>query len=80
VRAKVHRTPAESAEALRRLRRRYAERHPNLLDGILIEFENSWVHVRRSNTEPVLRVTAEAPTEAEAAALAARLVSEIAGA
>ena len=54
---------------LRRLRREY-EGHPmNFLDGLFIDFGDRWVHVRRSNTEPVLRIIAEAPTEEGSAAL-----------
>ena len=40
----------------------------NLLDGVFVEFAGAWVHVRPSNTEPVIRMSAEAPTH-EAAAL-----------
>ena len=41
----------------------------NLLDGLFIERDRSWVHIRRSNTESVMRVTAEADTQTEAQAL-----------
>ncbi|MDD3643474.1 MAG: phosphoglucosamine mutase [Candidatus Krumholzibacteria bacterium] len=44
----------------------------NLLDGIRIDTEGGWVHVRRSNTEPVVRIIAEAPTGAEAEDLVRR--------
>ena len=58
-------------ELLRRLRRRFEERGAqiSLLDGVHANFGARWVNVRRSNTEPVLRVTAEAATVAEANAL-----------
>lgn len=78
VRRKLPTTAASAAEALRGLRRRYADRSPNLLDGVFIEFPEGWVHARRSNTEPVLRITAEARTEVEAAALADRIASDVA--
>ena len=42
----------------------------NYDDGIKLTFENSWVHIRQSNTEPIVRVIAEAPTKDEADALA----------
>ena len=42
-------------------------------DGLWLGKENSWVHVRASNTEPVIRVIAEAPTAEEAEALCARV-------
>lgn len=54
---------------LRALRRIYAQHEVNLLDGIHIDFGDSWIHVRRSNTEPVIRVMAEALTEEESTRL-----------
>ena len=41
----------------------------DLQDGVRVDLEDSWVHVRASNTEPILRLIAEAPTPAAAAAL-----------
>jgi len=48
-----------------------------MLDGINIEWDESWVSVRPSNTEPIIRVVAEARTRTEAQDLAERIVSEI---
>ena len=45
----------------------------NLEDGIRIDFERSWVQMRTSNTEPIIRIIAEAPDESEAKALIAKL-------
>ena len=42
-------------------------------DGLWLGKEKSWVHVRASNTEPVIRVIAEAPTSAEAEALCTKV-------
>jgi len=47
------------------------------LDGLKIDFADAWVHMRPSNTEPVLRVYTEANTEEEAQALAARFRGEL---
>ena len=47
------------------------------VDGLRIEFGNTWVHLRRSNTEPIIRVYAEAPSMDEADALAQRIMSEL---
>ena len=44
-------------------------------DGVKLIFENSWVHIRKSNTEPILRVIAEAPTREEAEVLASKYVN-----
>ena len=42
----------------------------NLIDGVKIDFSDRWVHVRRSNTEPIIRIYTEAPSSEEATALA----------
>ncbi len=68
---------SETVAALRRLRKRYVDRHPILLDGIFLDLGESWVHIRRSMTEPVLRITAEALTPEEAEALVERFRTEI---
>ncbi|MBR5073093.1 MAG: phosphoglucosamine mutase [Bacteroidales bacterium] len=48
----------------------------NDIDGVKIDFEaeRQWVHLRRSNTEPIIRIYAEAPTQEAAEALAARVI------
>ena len=48
----------------------------NDIDGVKIDFESErrWVHLRRSNTEPIIRIYAEAPTEEDAEALARRVI------
>lgn len=43
------------------------------IDGVKIDFENSWVHLRKSNTEPIIRIYAEARTAEEADALASKV-------
>ncbi len=57
---------------LEKLGRLFAERQNkiNTEDGLKIEKEQSWVHLRKSNTEPILRLYAEAPSQKEARALA----------
>lgn len=50
----------------------------NLLDGMKVDFPDHWIHVRPSNTEPVIRVIAEAKTEEKAKAVIRRLKKEIA--
>jgi phosphomannomutase len=49
----------------------------NRLDGLKIDTETTWVHLRKSNTEPIIRVMAEAPTEKEARALVKQYKTEI---
>ncbi len=47
------------------------------IDGLKIEFEKQWVHLRRSNTEPIIRIYSEAATEGEAEALAQKIINDI---
>lgn len=47
------------------------------IDGIKIEFEQEWVHLRKSNTEPVIRIYSEAPTKEKAEKLANEIITEI---
>ena len=71
VKAKVPRGPAlEPVYAA--LRRRYADATADAQDGLRLAWGDRWLHVRPSNTEPIIRLIAEAPTRAEAE----RLVDE----
>lgn len=47
------------------------------IDGVKIDFANSWVHLRKSNTEPIIRIYTEAQSQEEADNLADRIISEI---
>jgi hypothetical protein len=49
----------------------------NKEDGLKIDFENEWVHLRSSNTEPIIRVYTEAPSQASADKLALDIISII---
>jgi phosphomannomutase len=60
------------------MRTRYASEPHSTVDGLRIEFGNTWVHLRRSNTEPIIRVYAEAPTKTAADDLASRILRELA--
>ncbi len=51
----------------------------NTIDGLKVNFEDSWVHMRRSNTEPIVRIYAEAKTKEEAQALVAKVKASIEG-
>jgi phosphomannomutase len=48
-----------------------------MVDGVKIDFPDSWVHLRKSNTEPIIRIYTEAPTQQQADALAERFISEL---
>lgn len=49
----------------------------NTVDGVKIDFENSWVHLRKSNTEPIIRIYTEASSQQNADDLALRFVNEL---
>ncbi|MAB27744.1 MAG: phosphoglucosamine mutase [Planctomycetaceae bacterium] len=55
--------------ALEKLKTAFTDERVNDIDGVRIDFEEGWVHVRASNTEPIMRVIAEAETEDQARSL-----------
>lgn len=59
------------AEVLEATRKKYARERINDIDGVRVDFPDGWVHVRGSNTEPIIRIMAEAPTKERAEALIA---------
>ena len=75
---KIELNPGLDVQALvDRMQQRYAAQPHSTVDGLRIEFGSTWVHLRRSNTEPIIRVYAEAPSMADADALAQRFVKEL---
>ena len=75
---KIELTPAIDVDkVLREMKSRYANEKVNDTDGVKIDFPENWVHLRKSNTEPIIRVYTEAKTMAEADALARRIIAEI---
>ncbi len=59
------------------IKSRYSGERVNDIDGVKIDFADSWVHLRKSNTEPIIRIYTEAKSMVEADALAKRVISEI---
>ena len=75
---KIELTPEINVDLiLETIKSRYSNERVNDIDGIKIDFAENWVHLRKSNTEPIIRVYTEAKTMAEADALAKRFISEI---
>lgn len=67
-------------EALNRIKGKFFSAGSiNTVDGLKIDFPTSWVHLRKSNTEPIIRIIAEAPTKQEADELVGTFTKEIAG-
>ncbi len=56
---------------------KYKKQPVNDIDGIKIEFDKEWVHLRRSNTEPIIRIYAESQSETTAENLAEKIISDI---
>jgi phosphomannomutase len=76
--AKVNLDPKRDVDGLLiRMKENYSKQNPIAIDGVKIEFDNSWVHLRKSNTEPIIRVYTEAPSQVEADDLAKRFLEEI---
>lgn len=59
------------------IRKKYAKHPINTEDGLKIEFDNDWVHLRTSNTEPIIRIYAESNFETTAANIAKQLMKDI---
>ena len=56
---------------------KYANEDVNTIDGVKIDFAEEWIHLRKSNTEPIIRIYTEAKSQAAADALAERFIGEI---
>jgi phosphomannomutase len=65
-------------DILKKMSEIHADKEIDFLDGLKIDTEMTWVHLRKSNTEPIIRVMAEAPTMEEADQLANQYFDEIA--
>ncbi len=59
------------------IKKKYKKNQINTEDGLKIEFENDWVHLRTSNTEPIIRIYAESNFETTAANIAQKLMKDI---
>jgi len=62
---------------LNSIKERYSNENINDIDGVKIDFPNNWVHLRKSNTEPIIRIYTEAKSADEADQLAKRFIGEI---
>ena len=75
---KIELTPEIDVDAiLEAMQKRYADEKITTIDGVKIDLANSWVHLRKSNTEPIIRIYTEAPTQQQADDLAAKIMREI---
>ena len=64
-------------QILKAMEQKYAHEQTTTIDGLKIDFPDSWVHLRKSNTEPIIRIYTEAKSQKEADALAHRFIEEM---
>ena len=62
---------------LKKIQEKYKNQRVSTIDGVKIEFGNEWVHLRRSNTEPIIRIYAESDTPEKADLLAMMILKDI---
>lgn len=75
---KIELTPDIDVDAiLFKMKEKYSNEQVNDIDGVKIDFANSWVHLRKSNTEPIIRIYSEAPSSDEASNLAQKIIADI---
>jgi phosphomannomutase len=75
---KITLTPEMDIDALLlQVEEKYKNQPHSTIDGLKIEFEKEWVHLRRSNTEPIIRIYSEAENETIAENLANKIISDI---
>lgn len=75
---KIELTPEINVDdLLEKVKEHYKEEEISTVDGVKIDFADSWVHLRKSNTEPIIRIYTEAFSLEEAEALADKVIAEI---
>lgn len=75
---KITLTPEMDIDALLvKVQEKYKNQPNSTIDGLKIEFDKEWVHLRRSNTEPIIRIYSEAENETVAENLANKIISDI---
>lgn len=75
---KIELTPEMDVKAiLEEIKKKYSKNPINTADGVRIDFEKEWVHLRSSNTEPIIRIYAESETQATADYLANKIIMDI---
>lgn len=75
---KIELTPTLDVDAiLKAMTEKYLNEEVSTIDGVKIDFANSWAHLRKSNTEPIIRIYTEAPSQSEADDLAETIIKNI---
>lgn len=75
---KIELTPELDVDKiLEEIEKKYSGEEVSTVDGVKIDFEDHWVHLRKSNTEPIIRIYTEAGSQSEADKVAEKMISEI---
>jgi len=75
---KIELTPELDVDAiLESVKENHSSEEISTVDGVKIDFAENWVHLRKSNTEPIIRIYTEAKSQAEADSLAEKMIEEI---
>ena len=75
---KIELTPQIDVDAiLSEMSKKYSKEDISTIDGVKIDFEKEWVHLRKSNTEPIIRIYTESGSQESADELALRFIEEI---
>ena len=75
---KIQLTPELDVDALlKKMAEKYSNEDVSTIDGVKVDFENHWVHLRKSNTEPIIRIYTEASTQVEADKIANDMIAVI---
>ena len=64
-------------EVLKGIEEKYSKQPVNTIDGVKIEFDKEWVHLRKSNTEPIIRIYSESESQVTAEHLAQKIMADI---
>ncbi|MCF1753047.1 phosphoglucosamine mutase [Mariniradius sediminis] len=75
---KIELTPEINVDKiLEEVKKKYKKQPINDIDGVKIEFDKEWVHLRKSNTEPIIRIYSESATQVTAEHLANKIILDI---
>jgi phosphomannomutase len=75
---KIELTPEiDVDDILLKIKNKYRNEQVNDIDGVRIDFDKEWVHLRKSNTEPIIRIYSESKSAERANTLAAEIISAI---
>lgn len=75
---KIELTPSIDVDhILAEIAKLYANYEISTIDGVKIDMQNEWIHLRKSNTEPIIRIYSESATEAQAEELAQKMIAQI---